>query len=931
VKRIEFEGVLHEFPDDFTDDEIASALGGGAPAAKPGPSGVAVSDVAMPLTPPGPRESRPIRAGVQGALGRGIAELMGFIPDTVNAGANLLIAGADKASQFAGGPELPFRFGSVTEGISDTGGKLAEAAGIEVMDPDQMDAREKWAYNMNRFGTQAAGGAAGLIKAAIKRAPEIAAGAFPRFGDNVLKPYMGGASGKTIAGDAAAAVGAGTGVTAAEEFGPKDSALTQALAALTGGVGGVAALGATTGAVKGIAKAAGRPFGTHIDKSIPIDPVTGNAITKNTSDEVARLIQESATDPNSVPGFVRSNQAALAPLSDAPTAMQMSEDPGLAALDRMLGMQKPGEEMARQRRVNTSVRDAVDASVPEGATPEALVARAQAEADARTGAAEGKLKTAQGRAGKVEDIRAGHGEEVAANKGKGVQASQRLHTAVEEPYLESRAYKNAHFDNIDPKGEMAVDADPIVQTATRIRDEAGKLNPNQALPNDFMSRVNALVPEEGGPAQITMRDLVEARKFLSTAYEKARGDGNFDLADNINALRRSINDVVSDAPEAADANAVYRDFAQTYRPNRSDEMAKFTREVDQGAAPPPSQTANRFLRPGEPEKSAALSRTIDPEGQSAAKDYLMADLAERGAVSRDGTLDARKIETWARENANNLDVVPGLRAEVDDLLTRARKGQRVAATAGERVAAAEKNVKQTQRDIDKSALGKVLNADPDKAVHAVMSDPLRSGKSLDELIKLTDGDEAARNGLKAAVHRYIIDKGTTTATEKMVAGDRRGPVSAAKLTQIFNEHEKELAKIFSAEEMNGLRAGHRALEISNVERLRTGSGSDTTEKVQMIEKFLKSTVGKGLEAALRLKFGMLRGGGIIAILRRNLSGITDQSGEEIARLVERARTDPELLIHLTGRKLPVGTAAWNKKLNQLMAAGEGAREVNDDE
>lgn len=38
-QRIEFEGVIHEFPDDFTDEEIAAALGGGGdqPAASTGP------------------------------------------------------------------------------------------------------------------------------------------------------------------------------------------------------------------------------------------------------------------------------------------------------------------------------------------------------------------------------------------------------------------------------------------------------------------------------------------------------------------------------------------------------------------------------------------------------------------------------------------------------------------------------------------------------------------------------------------------------------------------------------------------------------------------------------------------------------------------------------------------------------------------------
>jgi hypothetical protein len=43
-----------------------------------------------------------------------------------------------------------------------------------------------------------------------------------------------------------------------------------------------------------------------------------------------------------------------------------------------------------------------------------------------------------------------------------------------------------------------------------------------------------------------------------------------------------------------------------------------------------------------------------------------------------------------------------------------------------------------------------MNSDPDKAVTAVMSSTNRSGKLMNELIKLTANDPQARNGLKAA-------------------------------------------------------------------------------------------------------------------------------------------------------------------------------------
>lgn len=52
---------------------------------------------------------------------------------------------------------------------------------------------------------------------------------------------------------------------------------------------------------------------------------------------------------------------------------------------------------------------------------------------------------------------------------------------------------------------------------------------------------------------------------------------------------------------------------------------------------PPSATAGRFLRPGEPEKAASLRRIIDslPDPKAAEKEarrFLAADMAEGGVI-----------------------------------------------------------------------------------------------------------------------------------------------------------------------------------------------------------------------------------------------------------------------------------------------------------
>lgn len=939
IRRMIDQGASEAEIDSYVAAEGATpeTLGGKRPDITIRPA--AAEPAAMPAlsTPPAPVE-RPMRAAVQGA-GRGLANLVGMPFDLGAAGLNLGAAALDFGSRKMGGPELGVHFAPPSDTIANAASRIAEAFGADVMDPAKMSAREKTAYNVNNFGAQAAAGGAGLIRAAAKRAPEILAGTMPRFGDAFLRPYMGDQVGKTVVGDVFGAAGAGAGVSAAEHFMP-DSPLAQLGGALIGGVGGVTGKEILASSLRGAAEAAGRPFGANIDKSINVDPATKMPVTKKVSDRASAVVQNAAADPASVQGYVRGNQAALGDyLPEMPTAMQMSEDPGLAILDRQIAMKNPGPEAARQRRFQSGVRDAVDKTVPEGADPADLIAAAQREADTRTGAADARVERVQKRTDQLGGIRAAHGAEVSDYKGQQVPASQDLHTSlVESGYKPARAAKNEAFKQIDPDRTQIIDAAPLVEAAAKVRDSINKLGPQKdQLPAEFIQRIEALAPESGGEARAVLGDVADMRKYLSTAHEQARRTGNFSLADNIAVLRKAINQTIGASPEAAAANRQYKDFANVYRVDFTDEASKFAREIDRGMNPQPSQTASRFLQPNRPEKSESLRRVIGslpaPEdAQLSVRRYLLADLAERGAVdAKTGALKPDVIAAWQQKHAANIDLVPGFRAEIDEMTTRGQKGERIASAFETRLKDAQKAAKRTQAEIDKGALGLVLGADPDKAMHAVMSQPHRSGRLLDELIKLTEGDEPARRGLRAALHNYIIDKATTTAVEKMRPGDRRGPVSSAKLSQIFNEHEQDLARVFDPEDMNGLRAGHRALELVNIERLRIGSGSDTVEKTAMFDKLMQTPLGKGIDGALRLKYGMLRGGGLMAIARRQMAGLTDKTAEDVARLVERAREDPEVLILLSGRKLPVGSPAWNAKMNRLLGLAGAAREVNDDE
>jgi hypothetical protein len=100
--------------------------------------------------------------------------------------------------------------------------------------------------------------------------------------------------------------------------------------------------------------------------------------------------------------------------------------------------------------------------------------------------------------------------------------------------------------------------------------------------------------------------------------------------------------------------------------------------------------------------------------------------------------------------------------------------------------------------------------------------------------------------------------------------------------------------------------------------------------MQAFERMRSSPLGKAAELWARLHMGVLKTGGYIATARRMMGG-EDPVWTEAMHVMDKARADPEVLITLMGRKLPVGSPAWNAKLNQLLSVGSGARELNDKE
>lgn len=947
------DGSIVEFPDGTGDDVILRVMqqnfgGPDNPMQQP------TVDVDVQWAQPEPApDPNPLMLGLQG-VGRGAADLVGLPVDLTTgvinagiAGANMLGADLSPIREPVGGSDW----------IANKASGLAGALGVDVVDPHQLSAADNLAYNVNRFGSQALGGAQALSRlgaAAATPAADLTSQAGSAL-QNYIRPYAA-APARTIAGDTAAGVGTGSALSAYETSGLEGALEDTGFApvgalfsGIAGGIGGAGLATAGHGLGNMAVRGGQRALGRHLDPNSPINPATGQPFTRAEMDQAAQYAQKAALHPGVAAAQIGDTTDDLLKFvspGELPTVGPLSDDPGLLALETRARAQTAPQFIERDRNVAGAARDILDSSAPNVPAREFTDFATQVD-DANVSAAQAARDAAAQQLRAQEQQMAQEALDITNYRGRGPAASQALdQNLVEAQYLPARAEKNQLYAEAADDRTM-VPADTVIDAARTIRQQLNQLGPvREQLPAEFVQRIERLAPiiEEttvqtgilgpdgrpiarqvevnvGGPGEVSTKDLVEVRKYLSTAYERAQQSGNFDLADNIRALRAAVNETLSGNEMFAAAEANYRDnFAPKFRAGRGDEMERFTKQVDRDptrSTTPPSQTAGRFLRPGQPERAASLMRVMGDDTRSV-RDYLLSDLAESGIVDpKTGALRPDALQKWRTERWGDvLDRVPDFRDEVDDLINRVRSGTDTRTKLGDELRKAEQGLNEVMRN--KGALRLVLGKDPENAVQSIFSsgDPERE---VEQLLQTIGGNQRARDGLKAAIKDYMVEKATNTARSRTNSGDR--PVSFAKLDNLFAQNEKALAKAYGPEGMNKLRQVHRLLTVQETRTLRGTTGSDTAEKASQ-------QLWRALEGGLKAKYGVLKGGGMLRTIRIFAESLPN-SDQAIQDIIGRMWFDPDLAQHLLTRSVDVGGPQWNAKLNRLLSAGAAARETSD--
>lgn len=977
ARIINFEGQQISVPDDATDQEVSSILSArNAPVQPTTPGGVPVGPNGVPRVEMGAPAPAPVNnnadkgllhnfaVGAQG-VGAGVRDIV-LAPFDLMAGAqNLVTGGINKVF----GTEIPSAMPA---------SQMAEKVTAPFSIPEtEMSPKEKLAYNINRFGTQAAGTGAALAT----RAPALieAAGSKPagdmmnRTLDTLARPYTV-APAKTAVGDAVSGAGAGVAVNAAQDFLPEQptTPMGQALKGIANFVapivGGLGASG-VQGVVEGLGGLVRNLANRRTDVNVPVSP-SGAPYTLADTERAARDLQSRTTGaPSVLAKDIRENAAELTnptrpgeipvEASQLPTTGSLSRDPGLVTAEEGARVRNRGEFVQRDQNVKEAGAQRVASLRDPEADQGAVAATAQQQRDARMQPVEDRVQQIESLDRRVAEARQQEGAQFApdANSSARSRASTNLdRSIVDENYIPARAEKNRQFDEAPGRNDQ-LPADNVFAAIDRIRAQANDLAPG-ILPQDFMRRLDALRPRiverdvessvpvdaqtarvlqsdptariyenvnVGGPGTASGGDLADLRKFIGSAQEAAQRSGNFDLADNLAALKRSINQTLNDAPGYAEANANYTQFADRFRPERNDEMAKFTREIDRGGqsadgqlnrgATPPSQTADRFL--SAPEKAAALQRVLADApnaeaGQAAVRDFMRSDFATT-ALNADGTLNPARASAWARNNAAVLEQFPALRAEFDGIVQGAQRGQRLEGDTRAFLDQARRTRRATEAEVDRSAIGTLLREDPRDVAKKILNGGYGVERQLDEINTLVKSDPAAARGWKAAVSEVLTDK--VTSTRKV---GETAEVQFARLATEFKNNEALLAKIYSPEEMNTLRQGHKILEYFKEAEKRSTIGSQTADKGFSIPSWAQLVV--------RHFKGDLAGGGLIKRFKLLLEQLPTnrQSAEEI---VHMSWFNPDVAAYLLERQVKnAEVPQYNINLRRLQAAANASRE-----
>jgi len=898
---------------------------------------------------------------------RGIANALGTPVDLTTGAINLGAWGIDKVAELFGG-NMDYRVENPVLGsdwIADMASRLYEGAGGTIVQPEDVSQGARLAGTAAEFAGSALPISMALASGPVQQLAQAGKGG--TFLKGLTDPYRA-SPGATIVRDAAAGLGSGVAAQAHDDYLPEElqTPIGKAVAALIGGIGGMTALSAGEGLVRGTGRAIKNMTPWAGDSNAPINPATGKRYSTPDMDFAAKLMQDQASNRFRAVGNIDENldfYRQFAWPEEIPTVGMLADDIGLAIGENLARAknQKPFAERDHRRLAKAS--DIVERTRPQDANQQAFIDRGTQMYDETLGAARQQVDEAVAAQQAARDDLIRQNAELEAYRANQPLVSSALAEDFESARRFARREKNLLYDAVDPK--TPVRGDFLKEAVDRIdaqMSDAEKLagGPYAEIANRIRRLVTRVDPKTGKPVirDVTYADLKALRAQVSEARRNAirqsgqsvAGSGaDVERLDQLSAILGRMADEIN--PDAA---RFYREeYAPRFKQGRAGEYgAAIDRAVATGgesSATRDSQFAERFLR--HPEDAASLRRALtpiplaeqtdnilpgpggtaktsrptglDPKAEQNVKEWMLGDLAKSGVLTDNAEIRYDRFKRWADRNREIINQFPELAKTVDEELARAQRGGALSKQLAEDVARAKENLGMTERQLRLSALQHLIGKEPVKAVGSVIRGD-NASKHMAELVERFRGDDEALKGLKDATIEWLKQE---AGLKRAITGyDDAVRLSADKIEGLFQKHEETLAKLFTPEEMNSLRQARKLIADAQKLDIKTTGGSNTYDKFMAAQHDTQRRQWRVLEAALKARYGVLKGGGVFRTIRLFAESLADRP-DAISDILLEAQFNPDLARHLLTRDVEhLSSPDWNAKLNRLLAAAIGGRE-----
>lgn len=787
-------------------------------------------------------------------------DMIGLARDTLDSGYHLLKDGPDAPYQ----PLPPFPGGSEWFKNNVFG---------QIADRNTYTPNQKLKADVVEFGVPALVG--GLTMASKAKSVASGASKVPSLFAPMFEQYVGRPNAQ-IAQDVASAVGAAGGKNLAED---QDMGPIGTLLLTLGG-----------GALSGYS-AAGLESGLRNFKaSRPLELADGVKTTGRTLDDVRQIVGDVVTDKNAavqnIDDSLRMSQEAGI---SAPTLGPASGDVGLSMLEVKQRSKTPRPFLVKDQQIRTDIAE----NMNKFSNPDADVSAPQVKSQAIID--DTMLKQRQGvdalyqnQAGleqtknsleqQAQDIVA----PVAARRGADARASRMINDQIgtEGGALGNiTKQKNQRFEDA-AKGAY-VDAHSLAKLVDDVNAEAPKLAPDARLPDYIMEGINKFIAPEGtieGPGstanKIPADEVLKLRQYLSKEISALQSRGEYTKADTLSSFKSKINQTIELDPQFAEANAFYK---QEYAPRFAEGYGrKFRDLVYRGTGvgtDDADKVAGIFLNGTKAAKDDLNKiREIVPDQKAfdnAEEMYFDAMLAKK-------ELNPANVRKYL---ADNQDILPShLKNKYQNLVQEMMGNETEQSGVLQKITDLKKTIRDaegtmrsTEGQLRVGPFGKMSSQDADKYIDSIMNSDDRL-KQLDQVVEGFKGDKKASEGFKEATVRWMQKKirGTAAAHTDMQEVDAAGrPVLYSKLTKVFDDNREALSKIFTPDEMNDLNRVHVIMAKQGNLSRRATTGSDTTEKLSMVEESALNLI----ESAINLKYGLVSGGMANRVVRTLSKGL----------------------------------------------------------